>query len=163
MFDKLEWRLMLVPMTACSFADHVAERATLTVGNRKFIEYLLCAGFVDREHLKYRSSLLANAAVLVASVVFRSRDEGAAAAAVVSRETVEKERDALALLYDMTALQAAVAFLCRVGGVNLLRPSEGGNIDMEDRYKRTHMFYTVTSREELRHRLGHIAQALAAT
>ena len=160
--DKLESRLMLVPRTACSFADHVAERATLAPNDRKFIEYLLCAGFVDPDHLKYRSSLLANAAVLVASVVFQSsRGEGEAAVAVVSRETVEKDRDALALFYDMTALQPAVAFLCRVGSENLLKPSEGGNVHMEDKYKRTHIFYTVTSREELRNRLECIAQALA--
>lgn len=156
MLNKLEWKLMLVPRTACSFAEHVAQRAALTPGDRKFIEYLLCAGFVDREHLMYRSSLLANAAVLVASVVFLSRGEGS----VISRETVERERDALELLYDMTALQPAVAFLCRVGGENLLRPSEGGNVDVEDRYRRTHLFYTVTSREEL---IGRIACVLAAT
>lgn len=120
MLKTLEWRILQVPKTSQTFALHYIRQSSVTVDS-KFVDYLLCAGFTDQMHMKHAPSILAEAAVFIASVVF-DPDFGA------SLEPIAGFRPALI---------SAVAMLCGVGSLNLRKHERSGSADIQEKYWRT--------------------------
>ena len=114
----LEWRIMQVTGTSPSFVQHRISRMSGIV-DQKFVEYLLCTGFTDPMHMKYDTSILADAAVFIANAVFDDSNFGATLKAIADFQPV---------------FTSAIAMLCVVSSLNLRKHNRGGSDHIQDKY-----------------------------